>query len=79
MASMSARLMFQRLATFSAVIPMMVYTSGRCSRSQGSASSTPMSMGTMDMDSTPPATMIASSPQRMALAAVAMVCKPEEQ
>ena len=31
------------------------------------------------MDSTPPAMTTSSSPQRMALAAVAMVCRPEEQ
>ena len=79
MASISARLMPHWRATFSAVMPMVVYTSGRCSASQGSASSAPTSMGTRDMDSTPPAMTTSSSPQRMALAAVAMVCRPEEQ
>src|SRR6266481_4283252 len=36
-------------------------------------------MGTRDMDSVPPATMISAEPPRMRSAASAMACRPEEQ
>src|SRR5579884_3016587 len=36
-------------------------------------------MGTMDMDSVPPATITSAPPERMRSAAMAMACRPEEQ
>src|SRR6266852_4551078 len=36
-------------------------------------------MGTMDMDSVPPAMMTSAAPERMRSAARAMACRPEEQ
>src|SRR5229473_2902054 len=36
-------------------------------------------MGTMDMDSVPPATMTSAAPDRMRSAASAMACRPDEQ
>jgi len=64
--------------TFSAVVPIAIYAPSLFSASHSLLSSSPL-VNTIDICSTPPATMTSSSPALMALAQVAIACRLEAQ
>ena len=77
--SWSSRVIPYFSATFSAVSPMLVNARGISTASTGSGANLNPVIGTIDMDSSPPAMAISICPDIMANAAWAMDCTPEEQ
>jgi hypothetical protein len=78
-ASCSNRLTLNLEATFSAVSPMLRYTSGLVSIMSPLNISWLPPPGTRDMDSTPPHSMTSAMPDMMAWPPSAMACRPDEQ
>src|SRR5207245_3242705 len=68
-----------RVASRTAVSPMEREESGACSTNHGLGDILLPPIGTMLMDSVPPATITSAPPDMIRSAAVAIACKPEEQ
>src|SRR6185437_9958708 len=71
--------MEKRVATFSAVVPMGVYTEAARRIASGESEGLFPLIGTIVIDSTPPAITTSAEPVAMAPAARAMACRPLEQ
>ncbi len=73
------RVIPNRLATFSAVIPIGVLAPGSLAISSGDADRWKPVIGTMVIDSTPPASTTSLDPTAIEPAAIAIACRPLEQ